>query len=298
MVTLALIGAGTWGQNYLHSATRLNNCVIKYICTQRQKTLNILPNKYIKNLSVDDLVKNNDIDGFIVATPGSTHFEIAKKILSLGHNLLIEKPFTINYNQALKLKKIWQKKKPQVMISHTYLYDPAYQIFKKEFKDIKKIKSILFEGLSSPIRHDVSVIWDWGPHPVSLLLNLIKQPIVEVQTVGSIKNTSSNLFDTVNASIRFANGLEASIHISWFGLHKVRKLIIEKRSGKMELDYTKTTEDALTKELIEFTGAIQGLNKITSDINFGVSVTKVLSAMEKSAQNSGRLVKLIQSVKT
>ena len=184
------------------------------------------------------------------------------------------------------------------MIGHTYLYDPAYQVFKKKIERIKTIKSILFEGLRSPIRHDVSVIWDWGPHPISLLLDLIKQPIIEIRASGSIKNPNSNLYDTAKTLIRFANGIEASIHISWLGLRKVRKLTIERKSHKMELDYTKTTGSALTEELIEFVVAIQGLKKITSDINFGVSVIEVLSAMEKSAQSGGRLVKLSQLTKS
>lgn len=289
---LALIGVGKWGKNYLHTVSALDNVEIKYICAQTQSTLNLFPNTYIKTLSIKDLMRNKDINGFIIATPGATHFAIAKQLLSLGHNLLIEKPLTTNYNQALVLQKIWQKKKPQVLIGHTYLYDPAYQVFNKKFERIKTIKSILFEGLCSPVRKDVSVIWDWGPHPVSLLLDLIKQPIIEVSATGSIEDPNSNLYDTVNALIRFANGIEASIHISWLGVYKVRKLTIERKSRKMELDYTKTTGSALTKELIEFVGAIQGLKKITSDINFGVSVIKVLSTMEKSAQSGGRLIKL------
>ena len=278
---LALIGVGEWGKNYLRTVATLDNVEIKYICAQTQSTLNLFPDTYIKTLSIKDLIRNKDINGFIIATPGATHFAIAKQLLSLGHNLLIEKPFTINYKQAIELQKIWQKKKSQVLIGHIYLYDPAYQVFKKKFERIKRIKSILFEGLRSPIRHDVSVIWDWGPHPVSLLLDLIKEPIIEVSAVGSIKDPKSNLYDTINTLIRFANGIEASIHISWLGSHKIRKLTIERKSHKMELDYTRTTGSALTEELIEFVGAIQGLKKITSDINFGVSVIKVRLAFSK-----------------
>lgn len=292
MTTLALIGVGIWGKNYLHVVDSLDNCVIKYVCAQSQKTLDSLPNKYIKMTSSDKLL-DLDIDGIIIASPASTHFEIAKKFLSQGCNLLIEKPLTTSYSQALELQHIWHIKKPKVLIGHIYLYNSAYQEFKKLFiRHIKTATSICFEGLSSPIRHDVSVIWDWGPHPVSLLLDLVKQPIIEVRATGSIENSNSNLYDTVSALILFANGIEASIHISWLGTHKVRKLTIETKSRTMELDYIKTTGSALTGELIEFIEAIQNSKKIMSDISMGVEVVRILTAIEQSTMNGGQLVKL------
>lgn len=312
MVTLALIGAGKWGQNYLRTVSQLNNCIIKYVCAKKQKTLDILPNRYIKILSIDYLVKKKDIDGFIIATPGSTHFEIAKKLLSLGKNLLIEKPLTINYNQALILQKIWQIKKTKILVGHTYLYNSAYKIFKILYKDIKDVKSINFEGLSSPERKDLSVIWDWGPHPISMLIDLINKPIKTVKAKGLIKNSNTKLYDTIYATLQFINGIKASIHISWQGSIKVRRLTVNGKDKKIEFDDTNTShrkiliqipnnppkypkykpETALNYELLEFADAILSSKKITSDINLGVEVTRILSAIEQSATSNSKLVKL------
>lgn len=311
MITLALIGVGRWGKNYLSAAATLGNVEIKYVCAQSQQKLDSLPNKYIKTLSIKDLLENKKIDGFIIATPADTHFAIAKGFLALGKNLLIEKPLATSYNQALQLKKIWQIKKPKILVGHLFLYNPAYQVFKKIFKSIKIVKSISFEGLSSPTRKDVSVIWDWGPHPISLLLDLVKHPISAVSATGS-KNADSILYDTVDALIRFTNGIKASIQISWLGVQKVRKLTVEGEKDKLELNETNTahqkillhqpnsppqypqyrSKSALTEELLEFVKAIQGHKKITSDIKMGVEVVKVLSAIERSAENGGELVNL------
>ncbi len=311
MIALALIGAGKWGQNYLLSASQLNNCIIKYVCAQKQKTLNILPDKYIKTLIVDDLVKNNDIDGFIIATPGSTHFEIAKKLLSLGHNLLIEKPLTTDYKQALILQKIWRIKRPKVLIGHTYLYNPAYKIFKKEYNNISIVKSMNFEGLSSPERKDLSIIWDWGPHPISMLIDLIQQPIKKVKAQGLITK-NSKLYNTVYITLHFINDIKASIHLSWKGKIKVRRLTVKGDNKKIEFDDTNSNKrkiliqtlnnlpkypkydpaSALNNELLEFTHAIQGSKKITSGIDLGVEVIRILSAIEKSVVNNGKLIEL------
>ncbi|MDP3758185.1 MAG: hypothetical protein Q8Q86_00545, partial [Candidatus Daviesbacteria bacterium] len=218
----------------------------------------------------------------------------------------------VNYKEALELQKIWQIKKSKVLVGHLYLYNPAYQKLKKLFKRIRKMKSIHFVYLSSPIRKDISVIWDWGPHPISMLLDLIKQPPVEVTAFGSIKNPQSKLLDTANVSIKFNNDIEASIHISWQGFRRVRRLTVEAENGRIEFDDTNTANQkilfskpntpphypkykpglALTEELKEFAKAIKDSNNITSDINMGVSVVKVLFAIEQSVKNNGKLIKL------
>lgn len=303
MTTLALIGIGKWGKNYLNTANNISSCKIKYICAQIQQNLNAIKGNYIKVISPQDLLKYKDIDGIIIATPTVTHFSLAKQFLSNGFNLLIEKPLTADYPEALKLYEIWKSKKPKVLVGHTFLYNPAFQKFKDIFDSINNFKYISFDGLSSPKRLDVSVIWDWGPHPISILLALIKHPLSQLKAYGN--------YDTVSAYLTFVNGIEAKINISWFGAEKIRKLVAVGKKGKIELDDTNTNNQKVTLytdsqkiehphynpelplkiELEEFMQALQNNKKITSDINLGISVVKILSAIEKSVKNKGLLIK-------
>lgn len=310
MITLALIGVGKWGQNYLHTVSSLKDVQIKYICAQNQQTLNLFPDTYIKTQSLEKLYKNKQIDGFIIATPANTHFSIADKLISSGHNLLIEKPLTTNYQQALKLQREWEKLKPQILIGHTYLYNPAYQAFKKEFNNLSKIKKINFEGLVSPTRNDISVIWDWGPHPISILLDLIKQPISKVKASGCIKGLKKDLFDTASIELEFVNGVKAFIKISWFGKCKTRKLSALGENERIEFDDANDSnqkvsvyylnkpvqypeygkESSLSVELKEFVKAIRNNHSINSDISLGIEVVRVLSIIEESVISNGKTV--------
>ena len=52
--------------------------------------------------NLDDALKQN-FDGFIVATPPETHFEIGQKIIQKGIPLLIEKPFCLCLDEAQQL---------------------------------------------------------------------------------------------------------------------------------------------------------------------------------------------------
>ncbi len=305
MVNLALIGAGKWGQNYLKTAQKLSSiCQVKYVCTRSQKIAGALPNQFIKIKNYQDLFRYKDLQGVIIATPGSNHFTIAKDFLSRGYNLLIEKPMVTNYNDSLTLYKLWKKTKPKVLIGHTQIYNPAYQKVKTLIKEIGTIKSIDFEGLLSLERDDMSVIWDWGPHPVSLSLDLVQEPVIELSCNASITEPGDKLYKTANIHLLFKNQLKANFRISWLGSQRTRKLIIVGTKGqiifddvaedkKIQIDNqtgikypSYDLEYPLIKELEEFILSITEDQKITSDFKLGVEVTKILDLCQQSAANN------------
>ena len=56
--------------------------------------------------SIDDLLANKDINAVYIATPPSTHLEIAKKCLAAKKRIYLEKPMTLNATEAKELNKI------------------------------------------------------------------------------------------------------------------------------------------------------------------------------------------------
>lgn len=150
MVTLALIGRGKWGSKYLDAVKSVPDCRIKYTATRNYQ--------YLKGL--------DDIDGIIIATPSSTHSEIINYFPE--HYLLVEKPLTTSYADALAIKN------KKVMIGQIYLYNPALQ---NQLRDIGKITSIYFR-LVTPDTSDgnLSSLWELAPHGVSLCISQLGIP--------------------------------------------------------------------------------------------------------------------------
>ncbi|MEQ1763659.1 MAG: Gfo/Idh/MocA family oxidoreductase, partial [Pyrinomonadaceae bacterium] len=52
---------------------------------------------------LDQLLKDSSVDLVVVATPNSSHFEIAKRALEAGKHVIVEKPFTTTSAQAREL---------------------------------------------------------------------------------------------------------------------------------------------------------------------------------------------------
>ena len=259
MTNLALIGVGKWGRNYLSAVKDIPNCQIKYTRTHEYQ----------------DLLEKDDIDGVIIATPASTHFEIASEFLQKGFNLLIEKPLAANSSEAEKLYELWTKTKPKVLVGLTYLYNQNYQKMKLKLPEIGQIKEIVFEGLSSPVRNDVNILWDWGPHVVSLFLDLVQKPVSKINYSGQK--------DSGNLELEFDSGIKASSYMQWINPEKIRMLKIIGETGELQVDFSlPNPTPPLTIELMEFVDAIRENKPITSGIKLGVEVTDILTEASDS----------------
>ncbi len=103
-------------------------------------------------------------DGYIVATPPETHYAIASELLSRDRPVIVEKPVTMDPAQAYELAK-----GRIAFAGHTRLYDPRWKVFKSSVS-----KPFYVEARAGGTNRDPW--WDWGPHIVSMCLDLGYDP--------------------------------------------------------------------------------------------------------------------------
>lgn len=324
MINLALIGIGDWGKNYLSTINAFPNCRIKYLCSTSSTNLQTFKKDYVVTTDFQELFKYKDIGGVIIATPGSTHYQIAEKFMKRNFNLLIEKPLVTKYNDSLKLKELKNKTTSKILVGHVYLFDPAYIKTKELLKDIGKIKSISYESVNNgPFRTDMSILWDLGPHAVSLIMDIYDKTPYQVMAWG-LENLrpKTELFDLVTLRLKFSDQNDAFVKLNWLYPVKRRELVIVGSKSTIvyndllpnrvtlfenmgpdieEKDLIKKLPDIkyptyehrlpLEAELGEFIEAIkknQDVNR--SNLDFGIKVTKILHFAEQSINNKGEAV--------
>lgn len=86
--------------------------------------------------SVEEMLKNADIQLVIVNTPVQTHYEYAKKALEAGKNIIVEKPFTVNVAEAEELVKLAEEKGLFLSVYQNRRFD----------RDFLQVQKILTEG--------------------------------------------------------------------------------------------------------------------------------------------------------
>jgi hypothetical protein len=120
--------------------------------------------KTLDKLGIDyrhDRTVGQGVDGVIVATPAETHYEIARDLLKAGIPIILEKPVTLDPEQARELVTLGGI----AFAGHTRLYDPSWRSFKASLHKIESIDCIAGGTSRDPW-------WDWGPHLVAMCLDV------------------------------------------------------------------------------------------------------------------------------
>jgi predicted dehydrogenase len=191
MFRFCLVGFGRWGKIYYNTILELDWCTIDSIVLsgKNENKLNI------RNIptfnSIEEVIKERRVDGFIIATPPHTHFNIAKLCLENKYSILVEKPFTDNFEQACNILHIAKKNNTLCMVGFQHLLDVNYIYFKQIISKLLNNTVIYSESLSNgPIRNNVSVLRDWGSHEIAIALNLFdEKPIYySIKKIDGEKN--------------------------------------------------------------------------------------------------------------
>jgi predicted dehydrogenase len=228
---LAVIGCGYWGPNLVRNFVQSNKVKELICCDLDQKRLDRMKGLYpsVKVLSdYKELLEMADLDAVAIATPVKTHHPIAKDFLSHGKHVFIEKPLTHSYETALELTKLAEEKQKVLMAGHTFEYTAA----------VNKVKEIIASGELGKILYisctrvnlglfqpDINVVWDLAPHDISIILYLMGEIPVSVNSQGKA-HFNHEIEDVATTTLNFKNGLIAFIHNSWLDPNKIRRTTI------------------------------------------------------------------------
>jgi predicted dehydrogenase len=231
MINVGIIGYGYWGPNLVRNFSLATNCCVFAVADPQLDRL-IKLGKLYPSIKVyteaDELINSKDIDAVIIATPVSTHFELAKKALLNGKHVLLEKPMTTSVIEAEILINLSKEKGLLLMVDHTFLYTGAVARMKdlvnnEELGKIKYLDSTRINlGLFQP---DINVLWDLAPHDISILNYLIMEKPYSVNATG-ITHTNNEIENIAYLTINYRSGFIAHFSCSWTSPVKLRNMLI------------------------------------------------------------------------
>jgi len=303
---IAVIGNGRWGKNIIKTLNALPECAVSYTATRDYAFL----------------LKKDDIDGVVIATPPKTHTKIALQFITKKIPTFIEKPMTTSVKDAVRLRDASKAARTAVFVGHIDLYNPAYIAAHAKIRTLGPIHAITSEGVSmGPFRGDTSVLFDWAPHNCAMVLDTVGQMPTSVQAWGeSVLKPKSSLFDITTLRLTFPSGLVGTIHNSRLSPKKKRSLTVVGTKGSVVysdtdvekvLKFTHTisqksasaptespiaiaygTATPLTAEMQAFLKSIRTKRASKTDVYNGVAVVTILEAAEKSILKGGTRINI------
>lgn len=139
--------------------------------------------------SYEALLNDEAIELVIVNTPNYTHFDLAKKALLAGKNVIVEKPFCITVTECDELIALAKEKNKLLSVYQNRRYDSDYKIIKKVVTegwlgDIVEAEFHFdrFSEILSPKVHKetpgpgTGLLYDLGSHLIDQALQLFGMP--------------------------------------------------------------------------------------------------------------------------
>ncbi len=231
---LAIVGTGVMGLNHARTAAglpdqfELSHIIDIDVDRANQIRATHGANSTIAAQTIDELDGSN-VDAAIIASPSHLHAEQANTLMERGVHVLVEKPVSLNIEDAKMLSETAKQSGKVLMVGHVELFNPAVQALKSVIGDVP-IKTMRFKRLSnvtdrSRMYHDV--VNDLMLHDISIAQSLAgsaDEP--EVLLAHGRRDTPAHP-DPAEAIVRFGD-IEAHFRASRaFSGGKVRTIEIE-----------------------------------------------------------------------
>ncbi len=250
-INIAIIGAGRWGKNHVKTANGLLSPDQITVCDfseSAREVVAIINPEINFTTDFDSLMSNKEINAVIIATPAETHFEIAKKAMKAGKNVLVEKPITLVPSEAEELLNLSLSLGLKLMVGHVLLFHPAVLRVKDgiENGDIGKLQYIYSNRLNlGAIRSEENALWSFAPHDISVIQYLVGDNPTDIQANGGAF-VQQGIEDTTMTFLTYPNNVKAHIFVSWLHPFKEQRMVIIGDKGMYVF------EDSLKTEKLKF----------------------------------------------
>ncbi len=335
MIRVGVIGYGYWGPNLVRNFMGAQGSGVVAVCDLREERLSPLRKIYptLRTFNnPDELIQDRQVEAVVIATPVSSHFELAMAALRAGKHVLVEKPLASNSDQARKLIDEAGARKLVLMVDHTFVYTEA----------VRKIRELITSNALGQIyyydavrvnlglfQHDVNVIWDLAIHDLSIMDYVLPSRPVAVSATG-ISHVPGQPENVAYITLFFPDTQIAHVHVNWLTPVKVRHTLIGGSEKMILYDDLEPSEkvkvydkgitvtpgpeavyqmlvnyrsgdmwaprldntEALHAEALHFIDCVENSRQPETDGQAGLRMVSIMEAAERSLRGRGELVEI------
>ena len=231
MTRVGVVGLGYWGPNLARNFDRLPDAELAWLCDESTDALErygrAFPSARL-TASFEDLLADAALDAVALATPVTTHAELARVVLEAGKHCFVEKPLAQSVEEAELVVDAARAAGRLLMVGHLLEYHPGIERLGDliESGELGEVRYIYSNRLNlGKLRRDENALWSLGAHDVSVILRLAAEEPYECRAVGE-SYVNEGVEDVVFCYLRFPSGLAAHMHLSWLDPHKERRFTV------------------------------------------------------------------------
>jgi predicted dehydrogenase len=298
---LGLIGVGRWGKRYIETISRMEGIALGHIASTNPRSAELIPGSCKLSTDWRAVISDGDIDGIILATPPATHIDMTLMSIETGLPTLVEKPMTLTARDAGRLVRAATEGNVLVMVDHTHLFGSAFRTLQERGNSLGSLLGVRSVGGNhGPFRPDTPVLWDWGPHDISMCLELFGETSLMVEACRSARRTTAEgVGETIDIVLQFSNNRRAEIRVSniesckqrWFEARytggtlvyddlAANKLAFRTRDEQEATAITVDGTPPLTTVVNEFCQCIGSGRRVDPSLMLGQQVVNILATCQ------------------
>ncbi len=227
--SVAVLGCGGWGRNIVRTLRSIQ--AIPMIADPSESG-----RATAKDLAPDALVTDDpgvifadpSVDAVMIATPAETHFELAKRAIEAGKDVFVEKPLTIDLDEARALVELAEARGRLLMVGHLLEYHPAILKLHELIKqgELGEVRYVISNRLNlGKVRTHENALWSFAPHDIAVILRLVGQDPTEVVATGG-SYVSPGIADVTVTQLLFPRGVRSHVFVSWLHPYKEQRLVV------------------------------------------------------------------------
>lgn len=217
---LVVVGPGLMGGKHIELILKSQRCELTAIVTPEREVFNDVGERLNVPLFHDlpACLAAAAPDGVIVSSPNEFHYDQARLCVERDIPVLIEKPITATYDDAVRLVELVAQRKARAIVGHHRAHSPLMAAAKKIIDDGRLGRLVAIQG--SAIFYKPPDYFDAGPWRREIgggpiLINLIHEigimrtlcgEIAAVQAIASNALRGFPVEDTVAINLQFRNG--------------------------------------------------------------------------------------------
>lgn len=146
-MNLGIAGNGNIVREFLSIANQIDDLKIQAICgrpSSADRTKELASKYRIPYVysNYPDFLREKAIDTVYIAVTNDLHYEYAKKALQAGKNCIVEKPFTLTYEQGKELFHLASLKDRYIFEAITSIFTKAYSEMQRNLKSLGQVRLV------------------------------------------------------------------------------------------------------------------------------------------------------------
>jgi|SRR5579859_881947 len=227
MIDVGLIGFGLAGRAFhAQVTTRVPGLRLAAIL---QRSGNEAAEKYPEVQVVrtlEELLAIKEIRLVVVATPNETHYELARRCMEAGRDVLVDKPFTTTLEEAKELAELAKKKSRLLTVYQNRRFDGDFQTLLQIARSGELGRIVSFEANYDRYRPQLKpgawreqrgpgagIFFDIGPHVIDYALVLFGMPEAITADIR-IAREGAAVDDTFDVAFHYPGGVRADLRSS------------------------------------------------------------------------------------